>query len=62
LGSVYELQNKENKNRGLETLIQSRFGTSFTYAGSNKLTMNGEVSFFIKTNSTVMNTPVGFKC
>lgn len=42
----YELQNKENQIGTLETLLQNRFGTSFTYAGQNKLTMNGEISFY----------------
>ena len=42
----YELQNKENQIGNFETLLQSRFGTSFTYAGEKKFTMNGEVSFY----------------
>ncbi len=42
----YELQNKENQIGSFETLLQSRFGTSFTYAGEKKFTMNGEVSFY----------------
>ena len=42
----YELQNKENKIGSFETLIQNRFGTSFTYASNKSLTMNGEVSFY----------------
>jgi hypothetical protein len=57
----YELQNKENKIGGLETLIQSRFGTSFTYAGSNKLTMNGEVSFYQNKFNGNEYSPVGFQ-
>ena len=42
----YELQNKENQIGSFETLLQNRFGTSFTYAGEKKFTMNGEVSFY----------------
>lgn len=42
----YELQNKENEIGNLETLLQNRFGTSFSYAGKNSLTMNGEISFY----------------
>ncbi|TRX23967.1 hypothetical protein [Flavobacterium franklandianum] len=42
----YEFQNKENRIASFETLLQSRFGTSFTYAGEKKFTMNGEVSFY----------------
>ncbi len=57
----YELQNKENQIGNLETLLQSRFGTSFTYAGQNKLTMNGEISFY--QNKYVGNefSSVGFQ-
>lgn len=42
----YEFQDKENKMGNFETLQQSRFGTSFSYAGEKKFTMNGEVSFY----------------
>ncbi|PWA05538.1 hypothetical protein [Flavobacterium psychrotolerans] len=42
----YELQNKENKISELETLKQTRIGTSFTYASEKKLTMNGEFSLY----------------
>ena len=57
----YELQNKENQIGHFETLLQSRFGTSFTYAGEKKFTMNGEVSFY--QNKYVGNefSSVGFQ-
>lgn len=57
----YELQNKENQIGSFETLLQSRFGTSFTYAGEKKITMNGEVSFY--QNKFVGNefSSVGFQ-
>ena len=57
----YELQNKENQIGNLEALLQNRFGTSFTYAGQNKLTMNGEISFY--QNKYVGNefSSVGFQ-
>ncbi|HAT81049.1 MAG TPA: hypothetical protein DCS17_06565 [Flavobacterium sp.] len=42
----YEWQNKENQIGHFETLLQSRFGTSFNYAGEKKITMNGEISFY----------------
>jgi hypothetical protein len=42
----YELQNKENQIGILETLVQNRLGTAFTYAGKKNFTMNGEVSFY----------------
>jgi hypothetical protein len=57
----YELQNKENQIGNFETLLQSRFGTSFSYAGEKKITMNGEVSFY--QNKFVGNefSSVGFQ-
>lgn len=57
----YEFQNKENQIGNIETLLQSRFGSSFTYAGEKKFTMNGEVSFY--QNKYVGNefSSVGFQ-
>ncbi|MCB0456060.1 MAG: hypothetical protein KDC62_11795, partial [Aequorivita sp.] len=46
LDVFYEMQSKENQLGNSETLKQSRLGTSFTYAGENKFTMNGEFSFY----------------
>jgi hypothetical protein len=61
LDVFYELQNKENQIGAFETLIQNRFGTSFTYSGEKKFTMNGEVSFY--QNKYVGNefSSVGFQ-
>jgi hypothetical protein len=61
LDLFYELQNKENQIGNLETLLQTRFGTSFTYAGKKNFTMNGEVSFY--QNKFVGNefSSVGFQ-
>jgi len=42
----YELQKKDNQIGVAETLLQNRFGTAFSYAGTKKFTMNGEVSFY----------------
>jgi hypothetical protein len=42
----YEYQSKKNNLGSLETLAQSRFGTSFTYSSEKKLTMNGEFSIY----------------
>jgi len=42
----YELQNKKNRMGSYETLLQNRFGTSFSYTGEKKITMNGEISFY----------------
>jgi hypothetical protein len=57
----YEFQNKENQIGALETLLQSRYGTSFSYAGEKKITINGEVSFY--QNKYVGNefSSVGFQ-
>ena len=57
----YELQNKENQIGNLETLLQNRFGTSFTYAGQNKLTMNGEISFYQNKYVGIEFSSVGFQ-
>ena len=42
----YEWQNKENQIGNLETLLQNRLGTSFSYASDKKVTLNGEISFY----------------
>jgi len=42
----YEYQNKKNKTGSLESLAQSRFGTSFNYSSEKKLTINGEFSMY----------------
>jgi hypothetical protein len=49
----FELQNKENQIGNFESLVQNRFGTSFSYAGEKQIT-NGEVSF-IRINLMGMN-------
>ena len=61
LDLFYEVQNKENQIGNLETLLQNRFGTSFTYSGKKNFTMNGEVSFY--QNKFVGNefSSVGFQ-
>jgi hypothetical protein len=58
----YELQNKENQIGNFESLVQNRFGTSFSYAGEKQITLNGEVSF-IRINLMGMNfLLLVFKC
>lgn len=57
----YELQNKENQIGNLETLLQNRFGTSFTYAGKKNFTMNGEVSFYQNKFTGNEFSSVGFQ-
>ena len=46
LDVFYELQNKMNQIGNFETLTQNRMGTSFSYAGVKKVTVNGEFSFY----------------
>jgi hypothetical protein len=57
----YELQNKKNQIGKLETLVQNRFGTSFTYAGKKNFTMNGEISFYQNKFVGDENSSVGFQ-
>lgn len=46
LDFFYEFQNKENHIGNFETLVQNRLGTSFSFAGEKKITLNGEFSFY----------------
>ena len=57
----YEFQNKKNKIGDLETLSQSRLGTSFSYAGEKQFTINGEFSLY--KNNFVGNeqSPVAYQ-
>ncbi|MBE0391810.1 hypothetical protein [Flavobacterium sp. PL002] len=57
----YELQNKENQIGALESLQQNRFGTSFSYSGSKKVVINGEVSFYQNKFSGDEFSAVGFQ-
>ncbi|WP_281310728.1 hypothetical protein [Flavobacterium flavigenum] len=61
LDFFYELQKKENQIGNFETLTQNRLGTSFSYAGDKKVTVNGEFSFY--ENKFVGNefSSVGFQ-
>lgn len=56
-----ELQNKENKIGNFETLLQNRVGTSFSYAGEKKITLNGEVSFYQNKFTGNEFSSVGFQ-
>jgi hypothetical protein len=40
------LQSKKNHTGNFETLSQNRLGTSFSYSGEKKVTVNGEFSFY----------------
>jgi hypothetical protein len=46
LDLFYEYSNKENQIGSLDTLTQNRFGSSFSYIGSSKFNINGEVSLY----------------
>ena len=57
----YEYQNKLNKIGSLETLSQSRFGTSFNYSSEKKLTLNGEFSMYDNHFVGSNLTPVAYE-
>ena len=57
----YEYQNKENQMGSQETLLQNRFGTSFSYASEKKLTMNGEFSLYQNKFEGDPLSPVAFQ-
>lgn len=61
LDVFYEIQNKENQLGNSETLNQSRLGTSFTYAGEKKFTMNGEFSLYNNDFTGDELSAVGFQ-
>lgn len=57
----YEFQNKENQIGNSEKLLQNRFGTSFSYSGSTKITLNSEVSFYQNKFTGNQFSSVGFQ-
>ena len=57
----YEWQNKENQIGNLETLLQNRLGTSFSYASDKKVTLNGEISFYQNKFTGNEFSSVGFQ-
>lgn len=57
----YELQKKRNQIGSFEFLNQNRFGTSFSYAGKKKVTMNGEISFYENKYEGNQYSSVGFQ-
>lgn len=61
LDFFYEFQNKENKIGNLETLVQNRLGTSFSFAGEKKVTINGEFSFYENKFTGNEFSSVGFQ-
>ncbi|NMH25967.1 hypothetical protein [Flavobacterium solisilvae] len=61
LDIFYEYQNKENQLGNGEALLQNRFGTSFSYAGEKKFTMNGEISMYQNKFEGDALSPVAFQ-
>ncbi|SHG70101.1 hypothetical protein [Flavobacterium defluvii] len=61
LDFFYEFQNKENQIGNLETLVQNRLGTSFSFAGEKKVTINGEFSFYENKFTGNEFSSVGFQ-
>lgn len=61
LDVFFELQNKENQIGNFETLLQNRLGTSFSYSGDKKITLNGELSFYQNKFSGNAFSSVGFQ-
>ena len=57
----YEYQNKENQIGALETLVQSRFGTSFTVNSTKGFSLNGEFSYYKNTFNGNNLAPVAFQ-
>jgi hypothetical protein len=57
----YELQSKANQIGDLETLLQNRFGTSFSYVSKKNLTLNGEISFYQNKFTGTEFSSVGFQ-
>ncbi|OCB76838.1 hypothetical protein [Flavobacterium crassostreae] len=57
----YELQNKQNQIGAFETLLQNRFGTSFSYSGTQKIVANGSVSLYQNKFSGNEFSAVGFQ-
>ena len=57
----YEIQNKENTIGNFETLMKNRWGTSFSYANSKEITMNGDISFYQNEFNGNEFSSVGFQ-
>ena len=57
----YELENKKNQIGNLESLVQNRFGTSFSFAGENRVTINAEISSYQNKFKGNEFSPIGFQ-
>ena len=56
-----EQQNKQNQLGDLEQLKQTRIGSSFTYSGEKKVTLNGECSYYNNAFTGDALTPAAFQ-
>ena len=61
LDFFYEYQNKENQIGTFDKLLQSRFGTSFSYASDKRFTINGEISLYQNQFTGDALSPVAFQ-
>jgi hypothetical protein len=61
LDLFYEWQKKDNQIGNTEKLTQNRLGTSFSYAGDKKVTVNGEFSFYQNEFEGNEYSSVGFQ-
>ncbi len=57
----YEYQHKQNTIGDQEVLDQTRLGTSFTYAGERKISINGEFSYYKNKFSGDQMSAVAFQ-
>ena len=57
----YEFQNKKNQIGDLETLSQSRLGTSFNYSGEKQFSLNGEFSLYENNFAGNEQSPVAYQ-
>ncbi|OIQ17690.1 MAG: hypothetical protein BM557_08360 [Flavobacterium sp. MedPE-SWcel] len=57
----YEYRNKENKIGNMESLLQQRLGTSFTYSSENKFTTSGEFSYYDNNFKGDQLSPAAFQ-
>jgi hypothetical protein len=57
----FETQVKENLMGEMELLNQTRWGTSFTYAGKKQFTLNGEISLYDNQFTGSPLTPAAFQ-
>jgi hypothetical protein len=57
----YQYTSKDNTIDSMEQLLQSNYGTSFTYNNANKMALTGAINFFKNEFTGNANTPVAFQ-